>query len=396
MNRKLKLDSKEIIELKSFPSLGSGGEGAVYKILSPNKYKNNFCVKVYTKPIAEKEKKIRYLIDNSPSGVSNKLFKICWPKNLVYENGNFCGYLMPLAFDKSENLLDLMPLNFYKKPKLSQDFKNLYDREKIEGILNRAKLCTNISVAIHTIHKTNKYVLVDLKPDNILVTLNGKISIVDFDSVQVSDGRIFFPAAVCTPEYTPPEYYIGTTESKRKLSWDRFSFAVIFYEIIFGIHPFTATFTGRFSAITDLAGKIQHGLFVHGKNKSYIQPLVPQHPHNKFIKILPQELQKMFIHTFDKGHTKPEERISIDIFGKAFYNAIKNTSNASKKKINKKNTITAPQNQSIFIQKYIFKFEIFKKQIQDITRKVLNIIKTIVIALSIVFIVILLINIFKS
>jgi len=394
MSKKLKLDTQETITVESSPSLGSGGEGAVYRITSPIKYKDDFCIKLYSGDSKNKEEKIQYLIDNKPSILNNNVFKICFPLNLVYENKVFCGYLMPLAFNHSENLLDVKPLNFYRKPKLPQSFKKLYSRDTIEGILNRAKLCTNLALAINMIHQTNKYVLVDLKPDNILLTLDGKISIVDFDSVQISEGRVFFPATVCTPEYTPTEYYRKNLSNKRELSWDRFSFAVIFYEIIFGVHPFSATFIGKYDGITDIAGKIQHGLFVHGKNKSYMQPLNSLHPHKKFTKVLPIELQKLFIRTFDDGHSYPNKRITIEVFGKTFFDAVQNTTSSQKKTLSC--GINNVNKSSFLSQKIELFFSKMKKKLFDFFRKVFIIVKNIFIGVSIIVFIGFLIKVFLS
>lgn len=321
MEKKYKLDTNETITIDDTKELGSGGEGKVYPILSPAKYKD-YCIKVYfTTKRSLKQKKTEYLVKNRPSLVSN-VFKVCWPTNILYDGKQFCGYMMPLAFTGSCSLLKIKPSNFHTTKRVPQILKDKYPRDTLEGLINRTKLCINIAVVIHTIHQTGKYVIVDLKPDNILITPDAKVSLVDFDSVQISDNKVFFPAAVCTAEYSPPEYYIGSVDEKKRLDWDYFSYAVIAYELLFGVHPFNATFNGPYGGITDLAGGIKSGLFVHGKHKKYLDSLPPEHPHQMFDALWPTKVKNIFIQTFDTGHNYPQRRVKIDEFAKTLYEEV--------------------------------------------------------------------------
>lgn len=59
----------------------------------------------------------------------------------------------------------------------------------------------NWALATEIIHNSGKYIIVDLKPENVLATADGKISVVDTDSFQIIDGSKKFPGPVATPEY---------------------------------------------------------------------------------------------------------------------------------------------------------------------------------------------------
>lgn len=334
--KQYRLDTKETVTVDDLNPLGDGGgEGIVYKILSPSKYRN-YCIKVYfTNKRAEKKKKIEYLIKNRTM-TPGSMYQICWPTNMVYDGSEFCGHMMLLAYPNSYNLLKIKPSNFDKKKNIPQVLKDKYTRSTLDGLINRTKLCVNIAIAIHEVHKTGKYVLVDLKPDNILFTADGKVSLVDFDSVQIKDGRIRFSSTVGTAEYVPPEQYIGTADVMKNVEWDYFSYAVLIYEILFGVHPFNGYFEGPYSQISDLADKIKKGLFVHGKNKRYLAVLPEKHPHQMFDALWPSSIQKLFIQTFEVGHNYPQQRVSIEEFAQTLYEqvVIVSKNHKDKKKFN--------------------------------------------------------------
>ncbi|HTA18067.1 MAG TPA: tetratricopeptide repeat protein [Polyangia bacterium] len=104
----------------------------------------------------------------------------------------------------------------------------------------------------------------DFKPDNVMVTPEGKVRVMDFGLARTMD-RITeetalpepepegdeptMPGArppeprltndgnvVGTPAYMPPEQYLGVTDERS----DQFSFCVSLYECVYGQHPFEA------------------------------------------------------------------------------------------------------------------------------------------------------------
>lgn len=337
----------EKIVLEKNPIAKAGGEGAVYKIKSPSIYAK-YCAKIYHKERLGgashlREKKIQYMLQNLPNIKNNNRCKICWTKEILYKKSNhkkFRGFIMPLAHNNSIQLYDLCQLN---TKKLSGKWNDKYGRDNILGLINRMKLCVNIASGVSTIHNMGSYTIVDLKPQNILVTIDGNISMIDLDSIQINDPKDIqiLNASVSTPGYVPPE---GKTKSPSQYTinetWDRFSIAVIFYEILFGIHPFCVT--PKHGNQTTIHEFIQSGLFPFGKNRKEIKVIPP--PHNKFKK-LPHNFQKLFINTFDIGLNQPSKRTSVGEWGKAFFQELnklpKNyTSKYSKK--NTQNTIKTP------------------------------------------------------
>ena len=290
----------------------------------------SFCLKIFHKQVLDngglkqKERKLSYMIKNRPKIITGKTYKLCWPEILIYKNKhkkNFQGFIMPLAYPQSIILYELCQVT----PKNLGPEWSKYSREKIEGIKARLKLCVNIAVAIHSIHSVKKYVLVDFKPENVLITHSGKVSIIDIDSIQIQDPKtqkVLFATRVSTPEFMPPEatkYPLG--KSVIPIYWDLFSLGVVFYKILFGLHPYTATPQDTLSNLSQIDQKIKHGLFPHGKKKQLLQ-VIPR-LHDKF-SILPVNIKRLFLKCFDSGHMNPSTRPTAEEWGKIFHSELIN------------------------------------------------------------------------
>lgn len=295
--------SKEKLKLNPKP-FASGGEGSLYKIIAPRQL-SNAVVKLYhpNKITATKEEKIKYLLKHPPQ--NNQQQSIVWIQDIVTDKqGNFLGFVMPLV--KGEKLEILCST---KLPKKLANTWYRFHKDAPDALSLRLKICYNLAAAIHQIHACERYVLVDLKPDNVLINPEGLVSLVDLDSVEVvENGCKIFDAPVATPEYTPPEYYQknNTHDPTQQQAWDRFSMAVIFYKLIMGIHPFAGSFHKPYHDASTLAQKIKHGLFVHNPNIAKYQKTIPP-PHQYFFS-LGQELQELFQHSFVAGHGQPALR----------------------------------------------------------------------------------------
>ncbi|MCP4440827.1 MAG: hypothetical protein GY810_18045 [Aureispira sp.] len=297
--------SKEKIKLASKP-FASGGEGALYHVVSPVQYKH-LAAKIYypEKRSPERKQKVIYLINNPPISISEKQNPpIGWPLDILYQDKDFVGLLLPLLKGQKLTMLTLSKL-----PRRVNKAWHRFSLKNPDAFKLRLRLCFNIASTLYQIHNMGLYTLVDLKPDNILVQSNGLISIVDMDSVEViEDNKVLFPAPVATPEYSPPEKY--TMERKVDVpvldSWDRFSMAVIFYQMLFGLHPFAASSKPPYDGLVGLDDKIKHGLFVHNSHIQKHFKIIPP-PHQKFATV-DQLLQDLFIECFVIGHAQPELR----------------------------------------------------------------------------------------
>ncbi len=300
-------EDQQGVELAEHP-LASGGEGTLYRVLGPTTWLHCVAKIFYPhKRTADRAAKLQYQLEHPPLVAHQEHLPISWVQALLHdEQGNFVGFLMPSAIGEKLEILTA--------PKLPKSLGPEWQRLQLgkeQALRLRLKVCYNIAVAVQLLHATQRYVLVDLKPDNIIIQPNGLITIVDTDSVEVvEDEKTLFAATVVTPEYTPREYYQGVRPGQVSLStaWDNFGLAVIFYRLLFGIHPFAATAHAPYDQLTDLGDKIKAGLFVHAPNHQADFRVVPP-PHQAFLQH-DNALQQLFQQAFAQGHYQPAQRPS--------------------------------------------------------------------------------------
>jgi serine/threonine protein kinase len=300
--------SKERIVLSQDPFAG-GGEGNLYHIVSPVAYQKKYVAKIYHphKLTEERASKIEYLTTYQPAAAQAAQgghVPVVWCTDVLLKDGVFAGFIMP--YTKGEKLEILCTPKIPRK--LRARWKRFSFREGAEASAYRLRLGFNLCAAIHQVHKMERYVLVDMKPDNIMIQPNGLVSIVDTDSVEVVEGQeTLFDAPVATPEYTPPEHYQKLNyDATQQQSWDLFGLGVILYKLFFGIHPFAASTKAPYEHLTTLAQKIETGFFVHDPKHANSFSIIPP-PHRAF-NDLNEELQQLFMRCFVDGQDYPEMR----------------------------------------------------------------------------------------
>ncbi len=298
------------IQLQETP-LAGGGEGNLYAIETPSNYQH-LVAKIYhpKRRTALRHQKILYLHEHPPKKFApNSPITLVWPQELLFDEDNqFLGFLMPWVAGEKLELLSLP--NIPKKHALDW---NDFDFEVDLKLKRRLDLCYKIASSIQYIHNTERYILIDMKPDNIMVTPDGNVALVDLDSVEVvENGETLYDAPVATPEYTPPDNYLkdNTVDPTQEDPWDRFGMAVIFYKLLLGIHPYAASAKPPYDQYTGLYQKIEHGLFVHNPTLRHKLLAVPER-HERYQK-LPVAIQQLFERCFIDGHHQPFARPSAE------------------------------------------------------------------------------------
>ena len=288
-------DSRGQSVIISDTSFAKGGEGDVYKVTG--KLYKDCCVKIFHKgKMAARKSKLDYMIKHPLNAPKNSVYRICQPKEFVFKDRECIGFIMPLAFDGSHSLYDIN----------LKDGSELFARATERGMTNRMKVLYNIANVISIIHK-HGYVLADFKPQNILFTDSGKISIIDMDSIQiVKDGKLVYRSTAATAEYAyPKELYFLKNKKALTPSWDVYSYAIVAYQVLLGIHPFAASTEAkdaRGGGITTPDQLMANNLFPFGPRKREIYAKPPIH--NYFLQIH-QSLQEYFIQTFDLNRVPP-------------------------------------------------------------------------------------------
>lgn len=274
-----------------------GGEGIVQRVSGPNAW-SSFCAKTFTRATdASTWSKLHYQIQHVPRETETKRFRLAWPEQILMSRGRPIGFLMRAAHEPHVELSALTRQHVDKDK--DARFRK-FDLSEKGALLNRVRLCTNICAALNMLYTGGEYNILDFKPENVLVTADGRVTLVDLDSVQIRDkGRIIHPGLAGTEGYKPPEgASIDPPDSVKDLYWDAFSLAVVLYQVLVGAPPFAGTFKPPYDNCHELDERVRAGLFVYGDRAKYLK-LRPK-LHDTFNALSP-EIQTLFKRAFSLG-----------------------------------------------------------------------------------------------
>jgi len=118
----------------------------------------------------------------------------------------------------------------------ASNLKELYARHDPVLLENVAQILIDMALALEHMHE-NGFMHLDFKPENVLVTPNGKVRLVDFDLAQPIPEK---PKKLSkknpgTPAYMAPEQLLGQPISHRV---DMFSYGAAAYELLTSQKPF--------------------------------------------------------------------------------------------------------------------------------------------------------------
>lgn len=116
------------------------------------------------------------------------------------------------------------------------NLKELYARHDPVLLEHVAQILIDAAVALEHMHE-NGFMHLDFKPENVLVTRNGKVRLVDFDLAQPipAQPKKMSKKNPGTPAYMAPEQLLGQPISNRV---DIFSYGAAAYELLTNQKPF--------------------------------------------------------------------------------------------------------------------------------------------------------------
>jgi serine/threonine-protein kinase len=118
----------------------------------------------------------------------------------------------------------------------AENLKELYARHDPVLLEHVAQILIDMAVALEHMHE-NGFMHLDFKPENVLITRNGKVRLIDFDLAQpiLETPKKLSKKNPGTPAYMAPEQLQGQPLSARV---DIFSYGVAAYELLTNQKPF--------------------------------------------------------------------------------------------------------------------------------------------------------------
>ena len=213
--------------------LSRGGEGIVYEVpASPYS-----VAKIWREHNEAQTRKLDVLLKHPPSlpaGVMAR-FELAWPSDALYDDsGVMRGYLMPrVALEESRELVNYcIPT---ARRMMEQELGTQVGKQELLTIAR------NLSELFGCLHDAG-YVIGDVNHTNFLVRPDGKLFMIDIDSVQATDpdkGETY-RCTVGKEDFTPPRL-MGQRfdEVDRVVEDDLFGLAVLIFQLLMGgSHPY--------------------------------------------------------------------------------------------------------------------------------------------------------------
>ncbi len=271
--------------------LGEGGEGAVFDVAG----QSALVAKIYhpARLNASLAAKVIAMTRNPPEDATRASLNhvsIAWPTDVLYSGKKFVGYTMP-KIKKSDDLYDLLQPQQRAKEHSGLNHRHLY------------RTARNLAIAMDAIHRKG-YVVGDVNFKNALFNDDALITMVDCDSLQVTDSAgVVHHCLVGVPEYTPADLQ-GKDFGRvtRTPNHDAFGLAILIFQMLMqGFHPFA----GRPKpGVPDVEQAhiycISKGIFPYLVGQPYEPP-----PAAPSMLCLPVLLQQQFERAFTQPNARP-------------------------------------------------------------------------------------------
>lgn len=269
--------------LKLGKKLGEGGEGAVFDAMHNGE---NVAAKIYSHALPpERQAKLRAMAQ-----VGDTYLKqiAAWPISvlLAHKPGPVAGFTMP-KFSGYEPVHQLYGVASRRQTFPKVDFSFLVGTAR------------NIAAAFDAIH-AHGHAIGDVNENNIIVSHQGTIKLLDCDSFHVNTATTSFPCTVGVPHYTPPELqglgsFHGVT---RTANHDNFGLAVLVFQLLFmARHPFSGV--PKLTGDLPLDRAIKEFRFAYGADR--LARLIDMPPRALGLDYLPPAMGDLFWRAFTEA-----------------------------------------------------------------------------------------------
>ena len=236
-------------------------------------------------------RKIKYLCLNKPVDAVNYPLQsnLGWPVELILnETGETAGY----TFLYKTNIFSIHKI-LYCKP--SNDLAKDFSLREKGGFYKRLSLCIDLVKTLQTLNQSNNYLYSQLSPDNICVSENNSVFMINIDELSFSTDNELFPPTFYCPEYSAPEVFKSGSLENYCVESNYYSLAILIYEILTNVHPFQGfTVDGDHDIMT----LMRTGIFA---NTSMAINMQKASPHRIFTSLFSDKLENLFIKTFEDG-----------------------------------------------------------------------------------------------
>jgi DNA-binding helix-hairpin-helix protein with protein kinase domain len=284
--------------------LARAGEGTVHEVVG----RPEWVAKVFHADLrdrAAKCAKVAAMIASPPSGAvqSDGFVVLTWPLHVVDGGGGPVGYLM-----RRIDTTDAVEIHTVSNP--SNRLKPLASAPQWTPHmtwLHLVNVAANLCLAVDVVHRVDA-VIGDFQERNILVNDTTRVTLVDCDSMQFTDGAGGqFLCGVGRPEFTAPELAgVDLAVTARQKPSDLFALAVHIHLLLMaGNHPFLRGQWSGGGEQPDAMTLARAGQWAGGPGSPLrTHPLAPP------VDFLPDSIQRLFVRAFTEGARDPSRRPS--------------------------------------------------------------------------------------
>ena len=269
----------------------NGNNNIVAKIFR----KKNYGIRSNEDYFTEKEEKLKAMTDKKITYRVDGVVRLEWPLDILYKEGEFVGCIVPelISFVSFDKIIYPGINTFGQRKRLSEFYPNYTWKYSVQ-------IAYNLAWTVQYAHSLG-IVIGDLSFVNILINPEiGAVSIINCDEFDITDEKSGkrFPCDQCFEDLAAPELQIADEYRDRfSRETDSFSLAVLIFELLMGVHPFSGIASMPVFSHKKICGNVDilegNCPYVRKCSNVRIPPWAPD------FSMLPEGVQNLFRKTFD-------------------------------------------------------------------------------------------------